>query len=584
MEGWAAAPAGADRKARKSLHANGPSGNFLFRRGTGFPRPWQRRRGKPRTNDAEKIAVAQGDRWLVPVPPRGFSARRISGRSVRVPLIREATVLGYIIRMTPKGVLLGLAFAVAVAPWATAELVEVAGEGVTVYADGDPATIPEQIRVNEDNYLQFVAVFDSERSPIAQSASSAQYEALYGYGLVNGEMVELSNVTLTVGIWTGEGSTPWFYLSGTTPDGWTMWMDGYSEGENFVSPTAVNTFPVDGFHEPEGDLYRRCDIGATGPGWDAFSDQTDLPTFSVDSDPAPVEGQWYNVPFQLQYGRFTVRYHATPSSSALDAVTGLSRTAADFFTDLAPIVRFAPSGRIDARNGDRYRAVQSLAYQAGVTYQVEMTVDLWTKRYRATVTPPGGTPVVIANDYAFRTEHARANELGYFNYYSVGGTLEVRGFELVTSDSGTLFSAGTWENASLPPHGNPFTVEYDVTPSRAQLDAVTGLSHGAADWFTDLAVIVRFAPSGLIDARDDNQYRAVTSVPYQAGVSYCVRLTVDLATKRFSATVQPEDGAVQTIANQYRFRREQANVAQLDTFALFSNGGGASEVTHLTVP
>lgn len=482
--------------------------------------------------------------------------------------------------MTPKGVLAGLVLAAAVAPWAAAELVEVVTDGVTVTTDWmDPGAVPEYVHLYEDNYLQMTAVFDSERAPIAQTESTAKYEALYAYATINDTVVPLSGVTLEVHTATPD-EWAWFTLVGQAAEGWSMWVHAFSEDSNFVPSLA---FPVDGFPEPDWDLYTRCDIEARGADWSTYTDQTFLPVFTRISDPPPVEGEWYNVPFVPQFGQFTIRYQATPSGGAIDGVTGLSRVVADSYTDMAPIVRFAPSGFVDARNGGSYQAAAPLRYHAGVTYQVEMTVDLWAKRYSATVTPTGGAPVVIANQFAFRSEHARANELGYLNTYAVGGTLAVNQVELIGPDTEAMLSAGTWENASLPEHDSSFSVSYTVTPSRTKLDAVTGLSHGTADWFTDLAVIVRFNPNGTVDARDYDRYRAVSTLSYAAGVHYHVTLHVDLATRRFSAVVQPEGGTARTIASNYRFRREQAAVTELDTFALFSNGGGATEVTDLAV-
>ena len=43
-----------------------------------------------------------------------------------------------------------------------------------------------------------------------------------------------------------------------------------------------------------------------------------------------------------------------------------------------------------------------------------------------------------------------------------------------------------------------------------------GLSNGAVANFIDLAAIVRFAPAGLIDARNGGLYQAATSILYSA--------------------------------------------------------------------
>lgn len=470
------------------------------------------------------------------------------------------------------------AIAVFAASWVRAELVEVTCDGSTVFTGGDAtAQIPEYFSLGADaNALVLSAVFDPNREPIAATPTSATYEALYGYGLVNDVMIPLQGVTLELRLADeASGSFASFVLSGTTSDGWRMWVDGFSEYPQFVPSL---DFPLNGFSEPPDEYYRRCDIGASGEGWDAFSDQTFLPVCT--HIPDPPAGGWQNQGIEPQYGRFILTYDVTPSTASVDAVTGLSRVAADNYTDLAPIVRFAPSGEIDVRNGDRYEAIKRVRYKAGVRHRVKLTIDLWTKRYSVAITPKGGTRVTIAKNFAFRSEHLRANELRVFSTYAASGSLDVSNLRIREPETDGLLSSGTWENAALPDHASVFTVRYQVTPLRSDLDAVTGLASGPSDWFDDLAVIVRFAPDGRIDARDGGDYRAKASVRYQAGATYNVRLDVNLSTRRYSASVQAAGGSWKRIADNYAFRTEQNAVTSLNTFALFSTGGGATEATN----
>lgn len=309
----------------------------------------------------------------------------------------------------------------------------------------------------------------------------------------------------------------------------------------------------------------------------------DLHVFKLEPSVLVSDGEWVSRGITPQYGTFALTYTATPSAHDIDAVTGLSRNPANHYTNLAVIVRFAPSGRIDARNGGQYQAVTPFDYQADVNYLVRLEVDVWARRYSATVTAPGGSPVVIANNYAFRTEQSQANEFKAFNAYSVGGSLAVGQVAVETDGAGTLFSAGTWENLALPAHGDPVVVSYDVIPSRDDLDAVTGLSEGPADWFTDIAAIVRFAPSGRVDARNGGAYQAAGVLDYAAGVTYRVEIAADVGSGHYTATVTPDGGTPVVIADNYAFRSEQSGVSTLDTLTLFSSGGGATEVSHVQV-
>lgn len=143
--------------------------------------------------------------------------------------------------------------------------------------------------------------------------------------------------------------------------------------------------------------------------------------FDLGSSAVFVSGDnWLNETIPAQRGQFFLRFTMTPSVSAIDGVTGLSLGEATWYTDLAAIVRFNPSGQIDARNGSNYAAQNVLTYQADVPYKVEMSVDVPRRRYSVAVTPPGGSPVVIATDYAFRTEQANVSELNQLALMTLG--------------------------------------------------------------------------------------------------------------------------------------------------------------------
>ncbi|NDP20924.1 MAG: T9SS type A sorting domain-containing protein [Paludibacter sp.] len=68
------------------------------------------------------------------------------------------------------------------------------------------------------------------------------------------------------------------------------------------------------------------------------------------------------------------------------------------------IVRFSPDGKIQARNGLAYAAVNSVSYSPGTKYHFKMTITVSTKLYSVTVTPAGGSEVTIATNYAFRQD------------------------------------------------------------------------------------------------------------------------------------------------------------------------------------
>ena len=148
-------------------------------------------------------------------------------------------------------------------------------------------------------------------------------------------------------------------------------------------------------------------------------------------------GPWLNRAIPPQTGGFTLSFNARPGAAGIDAVTGLSNAAADGFSDLAAAFRFSPAGVFDARNGGSYQSSNPLAYQAGVVYRVAMAVNVANRTYSVTVTPPGGPPVEIARDFAFRTEQSSVASLS--------------NLAAVASSGSHIVSAVSLQGAGSPP-------------------------------------------------------------------------------------------------------------------------------------
>ena len=110
----------------------------------------------------------------------------------------------------------------------------------------------------------------------------------------------------------------------------------------------------------------------------------------------------------LPNGQFTVKFNATPSQSANNTVVGLASGTPSAYTSLAAIVRFNPSGFIDAYNGATggYAAINSIPYNGGTKYSFWMKVNVVNQTFDAYVTPQGGAQVQIASGYTFRTSAA----------------------------------------------------------------------------------------------------------------------------------------------------------------------------------
>jgi hypothetical protein len=293
---------------------------------------------------------------------------------------------------------------------------------------------------------------------------------------------------------------------------------------------------------------------------------------------------WGNHPLPEYDKRVFASFRTTPSGGAMDAAFGFSSAPAAIWSDLAAAIRFNNQGKVDARNGNAYTAQAVFPYTAGVTYRINMEIDVKARRYWATVTPltPGGAPVLIAENYAFRTEQNAVTYLSNFSYFAAaGGTQAVAG--LVVSDFGTATTTHDWTNREISPQSGSFSASFITTPNSSAVDTVIGFASAAVDFWDDLAAYVRFNTAGMIDARNGGNFDAVQSLSYAAGVSYLVQMEVNVVTRRYSATVTPAGGQPTRIAYDYAFRTEQNGVSQLANFAFLTWTGGTQSLTALVI-
>jgi Alginate lyase len=136
---------------------------------------------------------------------------------------------------------------------------------------------------------------------------------------------------------------------------------------------------------------------------------------------------WTNSSFTAQTGSPTVKFNATPSGNNINAVMGLSNGAQSIYTSLAAIVRFNPSGFIDAYNGTGYSSLTSIPYTGGTKYSFWFQLNIPAQTYNVFVTPEGGQQVQIGANYAFRLNAPTLNNV---TYHAEVGADEVCSFNL----------------------------------------------------------------------------------------------------------------------------------------------------------
>ena len=205
---------------------------------------------------------------------------------------------------------------------------------------------------------------------------------------------------------------------------------------------------------------------------------------------------WQNTAFATQTGAFTAEFDATPNSAAMDGTVGLAAGVAASNTDLAVILRFNPSGQIDARNGGAYAAASVMAYSAGTSYHFRLVVDLATHSYSAYVTPAGGAEATLASGFAFRTEQSAVTALAQWALQAGTGTHTVCNFSL----GGTTPAPVATVSVS-PATANVLigaTVQLTATPKDAN---GTPLSGRVVTWASNNQAVATVSASGLVTAQ-----------------------------------------------------------------------------------
>jgi hypothetical protein len=299
---------------------------------------------------------------------------------------------------------------------------------------------------------------------------------------------------------------------------------------------------------------------------------------------------WENGFFPQQSAPFRTEFVAVPFADRIDAVFGLSNGPADAFTDLAAIVRFNPSGFVDARRGSAYAADVSVPYRANDHFRAFMNVDVTRRMYDVDLTLPDGSMAALARGYPFRTERALLSRFDNFARIMVtpSGSAHVCAF-WATSLAGPCAAqaAGSpWTSQAFPRQTGRFDVWFDAFVNGAQfVDTVIGLSSGPPARFTDLGPIVRFNPTGQIDVRNGSVYETDSGQPYRDGQRWVFLMRVDVPSKTYSVYIQPWGrGEFDLIAENYAFRTEQSQVTSLAHLGHFvSSPSGVAQICDVTI-
>jgi hypothetical protein len=152
---------------------------------------------------------------------------------------------------------------------------------------------------------------------------------------------------------------------------------------------------------------------------------------------------------------------------------------------------------------------------------------------------------------------------------------------IITNNTSTCsITSSAWQNQSFTASTSTFTATFDATPGDTPIDSLVGFSSGAANAFSNLAVIVRFNSGGTIDAVNGSgpggNYTADATITYVANTSYHFVLTINPSTHTYSADVTPRSEETTRIASNYPFRSEQATLSSFSNWATLAVSGSHS--------
>lgn len=297
--------------------------------------------------------------------------------------------------------------------------------------------------------------------------------------------------------------------------------------------------------------------------------------------------QAVNTPVDAQTDAFTVSFDITPSHAPMDAGVGFSEGAVAGWGDMSSIIGVHSSGFFQARNGGAYEKMELLRYEANMTYQIVMTVDVVNNTYSATVKPEGGFESTIAYNFGFRKAATSIDNLFSFNneFEAWGGvpgaTLDISNYNLADTVASSGYFAvepSIYLNFPIPAQAGIVICEFDATPTLDTLECAVTLNNAPSminpDWGT-MSTIVRFGNNAHIDCRNGTGYEApATPYKYTKDQNYHVKMEVNIITNTYDVYIT-NDTATIIIADNFAFRNA---TQELNYRAIASVSGDQSEL------
>ncbi len=256
-----------------------------------------------------------------------------------------------------------------------------------------------------DNGAQFSAVVTNSVGSISSSTATLTVTSASVAPSIIGQP---ANQTVTA----GQTATFSVTAAGTAPLAYQWMKNGAAIGGAIAS---VYTTPA----TQTADNAAQFSVAVSNTAGNATSSAATLTVTAAPVTPPVTPGcvssnasTWTNIALAVpQTSTFHMEFDATPSAALLDSVVGISAAPAGAYTDLAAIIRFSVAGVIEAMNATAYQAATVIPYSAGVNYHFALDINISNHTYNVSVTPAGGSQIVIGTGYAFRSTQAAVTTL-----------------------------------------------------------------------------------------------------------------------------------------------------------------------------
>jgi hypothetical protein len=152
------------------------------------------------------------------------------------------------------------------------------------------------------------------------------------------------------------------------------------------------------------------------------------------------------------------------------------------------------------------------------------------------------------------------------------------------SNAVTATAGGAWVNTSFASQMSDFTVNFNASVSASPTNAIIAFSNGAQTAYADFATLVRFNPTGDIDAYNGTAYVSpVTAIPYTLGTNYNFVVAVHMNTQTYDISVSNGAGAAQVIGTGFKFRASVTSLNNYGAYVSTDGGSGTLTVSNFTI-